>query len=42
MHDHGTMTVSSMSIDQMDVMWAFMALMAIHHVWMWWKMRGKK
>lgn len=40
--DMGTMNMSSGHITQMDVMWVLMAVMAVHHVWMWVKMSKKK
>ena len=43
MHDHETMTlVAGTGISQMTVMWILMGLMAIHHVFMWRKMRRRK
>ena len=29
-------------ITEMQLMWILMGIMAIHHTWMWWKMRSKK
>ena len=40
--DMNNMDMSSGSIDQMTIMWILMGLMAAHHGYMWWKMRGKK
>jgi len=43
MHDHNDMTFApGGSIDEMTLMWILMGLMAIHHAWMWWKMKKKK
>jgi hypothetical protein len=43
MHDHETMTlVAGSGITEMQLMWILMGLMAIHHIWMWRKMRRRK
>lgn len=43
MHDHEQMILTGGSpITEMQLMWIVMGLMAIHHVWMWWKMNKKK
>jgi len=41
MHDHHNMNLV-LGITEMQLMWILMGLMAIHHIWMWWKMRSKK
>jgi hypothetical protein len=42
MHDHNNITLATGSgITEMQLMWIAMGLMAIHHVWMWWKMKKK-
>jgi len=41
MHDHNNMNLA-VGITEMQLMWILMGLMAIHHTWMWWKMRKKK
>jgi hypothetical protein len=43
MHDHNNITLATGSgITEMQLMWFIMGIMAIHHTWMWWKMRSKK
>jgi uncharacterized protein YodC (DUF2158 family) len=43
MHDHNNITLATGSgITEMQLMWFIMGVMAIHHTWMWWKMRSKK
>jgi len=42
MHDHHNMNSELVAgITEMQLMWILMGLMAIHHAWMWWKMRKK-
>jgi len=41
MHDHHN-TNLVLGITEMQLMWILMGLMAIHHIWMWWKMRNKR
>lgn len=42
MHDHEKIVLATGSgITEMQVMWFLMALMAGHHLWMWWKMKKK-
>jgi len=41
MHDHHNIDLA-IGITEMQLMWTLMGLMAVHHAWMWWKMRKKK
>lgn len=38
-HDHSSMT-SSFPISEMTLMWILMGIMAVHHFWMWKKMKN--
>ena len=38
-HDHSSMT-SSFPISEMTLMWILMGIMAVHHLWMWKKMKN--
>ena len=45
-HDHPSQTIVtstdwSLPFTEMQLMWSLMALMAIHHIWMWRKRRCK-
>ena len=45
-HDHPNQTIAtstdwSLPFTEMQLMWSLMALMAIHHIWMWRKRRCK-
>ena len=45
-HDHTSQTIVtsidwSLPFTEMQLMWSLMALMAIHHIWMWRKRRCK-
>ena len=45
-HDHPNQTIAtstdwSLPFTEMQLMWSFMALMTIHHIWMWRKGRCK-
>ena len=43
MHDHENIVLTTGSgITEMQLMWIIMGIMAIHHAWMWWKMRQRK
>jgi len=43
MHDHENITLATgPGMSEMDIMWIVMAIMAGHHLWMWFKMRSKK
>ena len=40
-HDHSSMTSSfSFPISEMTLMWILMGIMAVHHFWMWKKMKN--
>ena len=42
MHDHENIVLATGSgITEMQLMWIIMGAMAIHHIWMWWKMKKK-
>ena len=42
MHDHENIVLATGSgITEMQLMWIVMGIMAIHHAWMWWKMKKK-
>jgi hypothetical protein len=42
-HDHGSVDmVLGSGITEMNLMWALMGLMLIHHTWMFFKMRSTK
>jgi hypothetical protein len=43
MHDHENIVLATGSgITEMQLMWIVMGLMAIHHIWMWRKMKIKR
>jgi hypothetical protein len=43
MHDHNNMDLATGGgITEMQLMWVVMSIMAVHHLWMWWKMKKKE
>jgi hypothetical protein len=43
MHDHEDMILTAGGgVSEMTIMWIIMGAMAIHHLWMWYKMKNQK